>query len=138
LATVPDVVFAARLLRSHLGWCLALLILEVTPACTWLVDANASQCVADRDCARFGGARCDRVRGFCVASAPVSDAAVAMIDAPRGPSCRGPAACELCAGGREPGLANACSGAACSAFDNRRLSRPGPDGGLRPLPAVIP
>ena len=71
---------------------------------------NPQKCRTDADCARFPNAACDGVRKLCVPRLPYAGDS----GAPLGTG--GSLACEL-------------------SFDNAaRITMPGPDGGLRPLP----
>jgi hypothetical protein len=97
--------------------------------CSWLVDGSVTQCRHDADCARFGAA-CDLATQVCVPRS--NDAATTT------PVCQFAQGCGPCGAGRAPGLANACADAGCVPFDPARVTRTGPGGGLRPLPAVLP
>ena len=117
--------------RAALGLAIGLVWLSASGAagCSWLVDGSVTQCRGDADCARFG-AVCDLATQVCVPRS--SDGATP----PR--ICQFADSCRPCGAGQAPGLANACGDAGCVSFDPARVTRTGPDGGLRPLPAVLP
>jgi hypothetical protein len=109
------------------------------PACSLLLDLGATQCQSDADCARFSRATCDPRSHLCVASAQLGSGADGAKDggasSTDGPQCQSAAGCTACAVGGLSGLQNACAAGGCVAFDNpTRLTRMGPDGGLRSLP----
>jgi hypothetical protein len=107
-------------------------------SCSLWLDASASQCASDGDCARFGAAVCDLIRHVCVpAAAPVGGAGGANSDAGApSPLCRdSPQGCHPCAVGGAAVFLNACNDSTCVPFDNStRLTNLTPDGNLKPLP----
>lgn len=89
-------------------------------ACTFLVNADATQCTSDADCARFGTAICNLSTHLCRASDLVTPDAGGSADGDDPLGVDGPAAL-------------------CFSFDNKtRLANLSPDGGLLPLPAEVP
>jgi hypothetical protein len=83
-------------------------------ACSFLVNADATQCSSDADCARFAGSVCNFATRLCRPGDPAGDGG--------GPvDLGGPPPVDA------PGI--------CFTFDNKtRLTNLDPDGGLKPLP----
>jgi hypothetical protein len=83
--------------------------------CTLLLDtsSNPHKCATDDDCALLPNAVCDDARKTCVPRLPYVDS-----------------------GAPDTGAGGTSGGLTCEqSFDNKaRISFPGPDGGLRPLP----
>jgi hypothetical protein len=104
-------------------------------ACSFTLDTNTTQCKSDTDCQRFTGTVCDVKQRVCVV---VRDAGMGTPDAATTadtvPSCSGPSGCFACTPLDESQILSHCTDSTCVPFDNRRLTRLGDDGGLRPLP----
>jgi len=107
--------------RALLGLAAALAI--AAAACS-LGNVSHDDCTGDAQCsAAFGaGSRCDQ--GFC---SPATSPGCQKTGAD-GRACFG------CAPKTAGDFLNACSDATCSPFDDKRLTKLTPDGGLPPLP----
>jgi hypothetical protein len=113
----------------------------VLPACSLLIDTDASQCRRDADCARFGAATCDLATHFCAATLNSGGAGGGGPTGTGGaggggPSlCHDPSGCHPCAVGGAAVILNACTDSSCIRFDNAdRLTNLDPNGNLKPLP----
>ena len=96
-----------------------------TGAACSLGNVKQNACTSDDQCAAAFGAGSTCAAGYCT-------------DSTVSPSCQGTSdaglACYACAPATVPEFENACSGATCVPFDDTRLTKLLPDGGLPPLP----
>jgi hypothetical protein len=120
-------------------WLLATgLFVAVLPACSLLIDTDATQCRRDADCARFGAAVCDLATHFCAATLNAGGAGGGGGAGGAGggaPLCRDASGCHPCSVGGAAVFLNACTDTSCIRFDNAsRLKNLDSDGNLKPLP----
>ena len=119
-----------------------LLAIGATLSCSLVIDRDANQCTADRDCAGFPGTSCDTRAHLCVTSTPGNDAGIVNPgggsdgSGDGGTSCGEDGGCYACTPTNDIQFGNACTDAKCQPFDNRaRLKKLPSDGGLTPLPS---
>lgn len=114
-----------------LGLGLPLAALFLLPACSVLLNSEATQCQSDTDCANFSQTFCEPTSHVCVANPALPmDGGTADVTV----SCLAQSGCFQCTPTTDPEILSSCTDSTCIPFDNKRLTNLGPDGTLKALP----